>query len=160
MPPPPPPPAARPAVVTWKGRQRPFTSQVHCHLGRPLCPSPSPSQRPPCLPFPGSAGRRQPFPHRPTDGGGSSCGPDAQSPRGGHPAGWREGAVPSTTLAWRALLCHGPPPPEPARASSWAGSRPLPQPLPAVFGVGLGSWRTAAGRGGGRPCNCRKHPYA
>lgn len=70
----------------------------------------------------------------------------AQSPRGGHPAGWWEGGgflhYPGLSGSFMSQ-----PSPDPGKASSWAGSRPLPQPLPAVFGVGLGSWRTAAGQG-------------
>lgn len=135
-------------MVTWRDRQSPRVPTGA--LPPRQAPGPltlTPSQTPPRLPFPGRAGRRRP-PLTPQTGGGGSCGPDVQSREEATRRGTEVGGGSSATL-----VCPGSfmsqPSPDPARASSWAGSRPLLQPLPAVFGVGLGSWRTAAGQGAG-----------
>lgn len=109
----------------------------------------TPSWRPPCLPLPGSAGRRQTFPHHPTDRAGSSCGPDAHRAREeATRRGGGRGAVSSTTLACRALLCHSPPPTQakPAAGQAPAPSRSLSQ---LSLGWGWAAGEQLQGRGGG-----------
>lgn len=134
-------------MVTWSDRQSPRVPTG----ALPPKQAPvtlTPSQRPPRLSFPGRAGRQQLFSTTPDRGRWllwPRCAEPARRPPGGG-LWWVGGS--SATLACQGSFMSQPSP-YPARASSWAGSCPLPQPLPAVFGVGLGSWRTAAGQGGG-----------
>lgn len=135
-------------MVTWSDRQCPRFPTV----ALPPKQAPvtlTPFQRPPRLPFPGRAGRQQPFSTTTPDWGRWLLWPRCAEPARRPPGGglWWVGGS-SATLACQGSFMSQPSP-DPARASSWAGSRPLPQPLPAVFGVGLGSWRTAAGQGWG-----------
>lgn len=138
-------------MVTWKSRQRPCIPEGALSFRQAPEPSPSPLLGGHCASsFQEVLGGDSLFPTTPQMG---TAAPVAQMCRareeatrqgGGGGVGRGVGFLHYPGLSGSFM---SQPSPDSARASSWAGSRPLPQPLPAVFGVGLGSWRTAAGRG-------------
>lgn len=146
-------------MVTWSDRRSPRVPTV----ALPPKQAPvtlTPFQRPPRLPFPGRAGRQQPFSTTTPDWGRWLLWPRCAEPARRPPGGglWWVGGS-SATLACQGSFMSQPSP-DPARASSWAGGLPPPPAAsPSCLWGGAGQLENSC-RAEMGACNCRKHLLA